>query len=271
MESSFPEDRTMTELVLWPGDEKTPSDEKVRDDDGPKFITSLGRPSLTVYPAASAPGAPTVLVCPGGGYWGLAIEHEGIEIAERLNKEGIHAAVLKYRLPGDHPIRHEFALQDAQRALCLLRIHGAEWRINPGRLGIMGFSAGGHLSALTSNTDHLMRKAGDEGDAAFKRPDFTVLIYPAYLSDLPSGPLPKECPVSAATPPAFLAHTLDDPITHCSSRAYALACQEAGVPAELHLFPSGGHGYGLRTDDPGLKLWPDLLAAWLHRLGRKVG
>lgn len=260
----------MTELLLWPGDEAIPPVEEVRAEPGPKFITKLSRPSLTLFPASAPPGAPTVIVCPGGGYWGLASDHEGEAICRWLNGAGFHSALLKYRLPAhpEGPERFVPALEDAQRALCLIRAHGEEGRIKPGPVGIMGFSAGGHLSACCSNTPELRRKAGDFGDDFFSLPDFTVLIYPAYLDPDDKGVLCPEAKVTDKTPPAFLVHTLDDGIHHASSRTYSRECHRHGVPAELHLFPKGGHGYGMDTKEEGLRLWPTLLAAWLNSLRR---
>ena len=199
---------------------------------------NVSRPTLTHYPGPD-PGAPTVIVLPGGGYYVLAIEHEGKEVAQWLNDIGLNAAVLKYRLPNpEDEVRHGPALEDVQQVLTMI----------PGAVGLLGFSAGAHLAAVASN-------------APGPRPAFTVLVYAGYL-DNPAHP-PQVAP---GAPPAFLVHAADDPVSCASSLAYAGACVRAGVPVELHLFPKGGHGYGLRSKEPGLMGWPDLLKDWLKRL-----
>ncbi len=235
-------------MELWPSGNPggwtcpNPEVEEMASEGGFRLLKNISRPTLTIYPAeGAAADAPVVLVCPGGGYFIVAHEHEGAEIAEHLNRHGIHAAVLKYRLPneGEEP-RHSVGLEDAKRALEMLRKKGY------GRVGQIGFSAGGHLTAVTANT-------------AGPRPDFVALIYPAYLQD-------GSVPVAEGSPPAFLVHTMDDPIVCESSLAYAKACRDAGIPAELHLYPRGGHGYGLRTDVPGVRDWGLRLVEWIQAL-----
>ncbi len=231
------------ERLLWPqgnpnGWTRPDAERTERAKDGDFDLTfNVSSPRLTVY-HGSDPDAPTVVVLPGGGYQVLAIEHEGAEVAAWLNAQGLNAAVLKYRLPNEEDVRHAPALEDVQETL----------RALPGRVGLLGFSAGGHLAAVASNAP--------EGP----RPAFTVLVYPAYLDD-------PAVAVRADTPPAFLVHAADDPIPCANSLGYAGACATAGVPVELHLFPKGGHGYGFRSKEPGLAGWTDLLAAWLKRLG----
>jgi acetyl esterase/lipase len=227
------------------------------EENGILIVRNVNQPTVTFNASATAkPGAPTVLVVPGGGYNLLALGHEGSEIAEWLNKNGIHAAVLKYRLPkeGDVP-RHGVSLQDAQQAMRLLREKAASLGINPGKLGAMGFSAGGHLSAMLALDP-------SSHQAPRSAPDFVVLIYPAYLQGDP--PLSGQT-LGKEAPPAFLLHTLDDHIPIQSSLAYLTACQKAGVQAEAHFYPVGGHGYALRTKEPGLRDWPSHLLAWLRR------
>jgi len=233
------------------------------------LVKGVSTPTLEVFKSKSAkPGAPMVLVCPGGGYFIEAIEHEGWEIATRLNLAGIHAAVLKYRLPireQDKPL-HKVVLQDTQRALRLLRSRAQEFGVTPDRVGILGFSAGGHAAAMTSTTPDGTYEAQDDADKLSPRPDFTVLIYPAYLNVEGTLQLAKGLTIDKYTPPTFIVQAMDDPIPIEGSLAYTHACHFAKVPVELHLFPKGGHGYGLRTHEPGLKTWPDLLIAWLDRL-----
>ncbi len=263
-----------TLLPLWPAgnpDGWTRSDveETVRQKaEAFEVVRNVSHPTLQFFRAAGAkPHAPTVLVLPGGGYWIEAIEHEGREIAERLNRSGIHAALLKYRLPNrdaDKPL-YRAPLQDVQRAVRLVRAHAAEWGIDPARVGAMGFSAGGHLAALASNLKTAIYAAADDADRLDARPAFTVLIYPAYLAVEGKADLQADLEVEAGAPPAFLVQTMDDPIHVENALAYTLACRHAGVSAELHVFPKGGHGYGLRTKEPGLAGWMELLVAWIDR------
>jgi acetyl esterase/lipase len=261
-------------LQLWPagppnGWKRTDQESSERDSNANFLIVhNVSVPTLQIYKAPHpVADAPTVIVCPGGGYAIEAIEHEGWEIAQRLNDGGINAAVLKYRLPNrdsDHPLALA-PLQDAQRAIRLLRFHASEYGFDPHKIGIMGFSAGGHLAALTSNEREGAYPAGDAADAVSARPDFTALIYPAYLDTNGKPELASDIHVTKETPPAFIVMTMDDPIKVESAIAYALACKATGASAELHVWPKGGHGYGLRSKDPGLKTWPDLLVAWLAR------
>ena len=262
-------------LPLWPHgnpDGWTRSDKESSEMDTKSdflIVKNVSEPTLTIFKSKSArPNAPTVIICPGGGYYVEAIEHEGWEIAQRLNLAGIHAAVLKYRLPNreaDHPL-HKAPLQDAQRAVRLLRSEASQYGINPDRVGIMGFSAGGHLAAITSVTKLATYKAQDDVDKLNSAPAFTVLIYPAYLNWDGTVQLREEFKVESGAPPAFIVQAMDDPIPIEGALAYTHACHEQKVPVELHLFSKGGHGYGLRTHEPGLSDWPDLLIAWLGRL-----
>lgn len=232
-------------------------------------ITDVGRPTLTVFrPPADKDTGAAVLICPGGGYRILAFDKEGTEIAEWLNSLGVTGIVLKYRVPAkpDRP-RHEAPLQDAQRALGLIRRHASEWKIDPDRIGVLGFSAGGHLSAmLCSRGDERTYEPIDEADRASCRPNFALLIYPAYLAT-PEDALAPELSVSAATPPTFLLQTQDDRIRVECSLVYYAALTAAKVPAEMHLFPHGGHGYGLRPSKHAVSDWPRLAGRWLRTIG----
>lgn len=234
-------------------------------------LKAISEPTLEVFRAKGAnANAPTVIILPGGGYYVSAIEHEGWEIATRLNLAGINAAVLKYRIPNreDSP-RHKVALEDGQRAIRLIRQRGAEFGVSTTKVGIMGFSAGGHAAAITSTASVDAYAATDEADKLSPRPDFTVLIYPAYLNQESTLNLSPGLNIDKNTPQTFIVQAMDDGISIDGALAYTHACRAAHVPVELHLFPKGGHGYGLRTKAPGLEKWPDLLIEWLRRLEAK--
>ena len=238
-------------------------------------IGNVSRPSLTVFrPAAGTPPTGTaVVVCPGGGYNILAWDLEGTEICQWLNSQGVTGVLLKYRVPvRPGRVRHAAPLQDAQRALGLVRQHAGEWGVNPQRVGILGFSAGGHLAALASNQyEKRTYDAVDGADALPCRPDFTVLIYPAYLAAKGGTGLAPELTVGANPPPAFVVQTQDDSVGVGNAMAYALALQGAKVPVELHVFPTGGHGYGLRPTKEAVTGWPRLAGDWLRGRGLLAG
>jgi acetyl esterase/lipase len=231
---------------------------------------NVTEPSLTFYPAsAQSNSGATIVVFPGGGYRILAFDLEGSEVCSWLNSIGINAALLKYRVPEPPGVpRYAAPLQDAQRAVGMVRSHAAEWRIDPKRIGVLGFSAGGHLAALLSN-DYQARSYSffDDADRASCRPDFTILIYPAYLTKDDRTSLSPELKVSSQTPPTFLVQTEDDPIHVENSLVYYRALSTAKVPAEMHLFSSGGHGYGLRPSPEAVSGWPELAEAWLRARG----
>ncbi len=231
-------------------------------------LGNVGQPTLTFYPApASRNSGATVLVFPGGGYRILALDLEGTEICDWLNSIGVNAALVKYRVPEPANVpRYEEPLQDAQRAVSYVRSRAAEWRLDPKRIGVLGFSAGGHLSALVSNSYSTRTyEPQDSADDVSCRPDFTILIYPAYLAEGEKlDKLTPEVSVTANTPPAFLVQTEDDPVHVESSAVYYLALKNAKVPAEMHLFSVGGHGYGLRPDrSKPVTQWPALAEAWM--------
>ena len=228
-------------------------------------LTDVNEPSLTVFLAKDA-GQPTpaVMICPGGGYGILAWNHEGTEVAAWLNAQGISAFVLKYRVPKNR----DAAFCDAQRAMGLIRSKAQAFNIDPKRLGIMGFSAGAHLSVRTStNFEKRFYEPVDEADALPSRPDFALIIYPAYLHAEGYAMSPG-LPVTAGVPPTFLVQAEDDGPYVDSSLAYFIALKAAKVPAEMHLFPDGGHGYGLRKRGKSTDVWPELAAAWLARVAK---
>ena len=237
---------------------------------GTLTLKNINHPLLEYYrPAAVKATDKAVIVCPGGGYHILAWDLEGREIAEWLAAQGVHAFVLNYRLPRPGEVRHAAALQDSQRAMRVVRNMAIAKKIDPAKIGIMGFSAGGHLSALTSTSyGKPAYEAKDETDALPCRPDFTILIYSAYLLPEKAGlgeALAPEFSITAQTPPCFIAHAMNDGISVANPFAWALALKEKKVPVELHIYPDGGHGYGLRSQD-SVKAWPDQLAAWLARI-----
>ena len=233
-------------------------------------ITNVSKPTITVYkPAPEKDTGAAVLICPGGGYSILAHDLEGTEVAEWLNSIGVTGIVLKYRVPRRKDReKHDAPLQDAQRALSLVRSKAADWKIDPERIGILGFSAGGHLSATTStNSDRRNYEPIDDVDKLSCRPDFAVLVYPAYLLKDKSSELAPEIRVSKNTPPVFFAHADDDPHTSSNSVGMHLALKKAGVPSELHVYASGGHGFGLRKSDHPSCTWPDRCAEWMKSQG----
>ncbi|MFH1268831.1 MAG: alpha/beta hydrolase [Planctomycetota bacterium] len=231
-------------------------------------ISNVSRPTISVFkpPKEKDTGA-AVMICPGGGYNILAWDLEGTEVAEWLNSIGVTGIVLKYRVGRrkDQP-KHLAPLQDAQRAMSLIRKNAEEWGIDPKRIGILGFSAGGHLSAAAStNFDKRAYDRIDEIDGISCRPDFTVLVYPAYLLD--GEKLVAELPVGKETPAAFLAHAGDDGIKAEGSIQYCLALRRHNIPGELHVYPKGGHGFGLRPSENPVSTWPKRCEEWLKSMG----
>jgi acetyl esterase/lipase len=239
------------------------------------YIIRLGnvsRPTIAVYkPPADKDTGAAVVVCPGGAYQILAMNLEGTEVCEWLNSIGVTGVLLKYRVPSRKGLeKHTAALQDVQRAIGTVRQRSGEWKIDPKRIGVLGFSAGGHLAAAASNNfETRSYPPVDEADKVSCRPDFSVLIYPAYLvTKEDKAKLAPELKVTAQTPPAFIAMTQDDPIGIEGVYAYALAMKAAKVPCEVHAYPVGGHGYGLRpSKNPIPTAWPRLAAEWMGTQG----
>jgi acetyl esterase/lipase len=267
------------EIELWPGGPPgnepplEPERDMTKDTDnkvaGIRVIRlgNVSKPTLTVFPTpAEKRGGAAVLVCPGGGYNILAMDLEGTEVCERLNQMGITGFLLKYRVPKrPNQEKHQAPLQDAQRALGILRLRAAEWGIDPTRIGVLGFSAGGHLAAALSN-NHEKRTYNriDAADDLSCRPDFTVLIYPAYLTpDKDGTKLSPEIGVSTNTPQAFIAMTADDSVRVENALTYSAALRREKIPFQLHVYPTGGHGYGLRKTGWTVASWPERLEEWL--------
>jgi acetyl esterase/lipase len=230
-------------------------------------ITNVSHPTITIYPASSDGNNPAVVVCPGGGYNILAYNLEGEEVCSWLNQLGITGVLLKYRVPRrEGQPKHEAPLQDAQRAISYVRHHSARLGIDPARLGIMGFSAGGHLAATTSNSsDRRAYPPADDVDKADCRPDFCLLVYPAYL-DAPNFGIAPELTISLKTPPTMMIQTQDDKSYIKSSLFYYNALMEAGIPAWMHLYSKGGHGYGLRDTGAAVNQWPDRAEDWFREI-----
>lgn len=232
-------------------------------------ITNVSEPTLTFYHASDelASGA-AILVCPGGGYNILAYDLEGDEVCEWLNNLGITAILLKYRVPRrEGQAKHLAPLQDAQRAMGYVRAHAEEMNIDPHRIGIIGFSAGAHLAAmLSTNFSQRAYPVLDGADKLSCRPDFCLLVYPAYL-DSANFQLAPELTVSKETPPTMLIQAEDDKAYINSSLFYYYALKEAGVPAWIHLYSQGGHGYGLRNTGASVNEWPDRAEDWFREIG----
>ncbi|MGB7848850.1 MAG: alpha/beta hydrolase [Candidatus Acidiferrum sp.] len=299
-----------TEIAIWPG--PAPNPQPVA---GPEYaetsekgflpggrpvvgVSNVTRPTITVYSPQGKNTGAAVVVFPGGGYQVLAIDLEGTEVCDWLTPKGITCVLLKYRVTdvGPYPKSGPYpespmALEDAQRAMGLVRFHAAEWHIDPHKIGVLGFSAGGHLVAAIST--HYAKRLYPTVDAADKescRPDFAVPIYPGHLSlsaaewDAKQGTkkfvvrhpvnadkhltLNPEIPVTSQTPPTFLLQAEDDHVDNADdSLAYYIALKKAGVPVEMHLYAQGGHAFGLRRTKFPITGWPQLVETWLGTIG----
>lgn len=279
-------------LKLWPDKAPgTPVNKSLANKEfhDARFWTfNVTEASVNVYlPAKDKNSGTAVVVCPGGGYGFLAMGHEGKDVAIWFNDNGIACIVLKYRLPNDTIMENKSIgpLQDAQEAIRTCKRKAKEWGINPNKIGIMGFSAGGHLASTAST--HFIEKVYD-CDTTSARPEFSILIYPVIslkqgmthggsrknlLGDSPDQALidhfSNETQVNSLTPPAFLVHSIDDGAVPCeNSIEYSLALKKNNVPVELHLYQQGGHGYGLAPANKGTEhTWPDACITWLKSNG----
>jgi acetyl esterase/lipase len=245
-------------------------------------------PTLTVFlPSADKATGTAVLICPGGGYGVLAFDHEGYAIARWLNENGIAGIILKYRLPSDLIMKDKSVgpLQDAQEAIRILRRNREHWKINPNKIGVIGFSAGGHLASTLST--HYADKVYESNDTTSARPDFSLLIYPVItfdasfthagsrknlIGDNPSEDAVKkfsnELQINGKTPPAFLIHSSDDKTVPVkNSLVYYENLVKNNIPAEMHIFQKGGHGYGLSVGRGTQSAWPDLCIRWMKENG----
>ena len=267
------------ELKLWPKGAPepagfTPEPEKVippKDDKDVERVTNVTDPTINVF-KPEKPNGTAVIVCPGGGYRILAIEHEGTQVCEYLNTLGVTAVLLKYRVPArskDTPGKEP--LQDAQRAIGLVRQHASEWGISPDRVGMLGFSAGGHLTVMA--TLHPNERTYDS-DPAFDvddaTPDFSIPVYPAYLvSKDETFKLLPEVQVTDKSPPMCLIHAGDDKgLTSSSGSALLyLEYKKLGIPAELHIYSKGGHGFGMRKTGLPVADWLIRVGEWMRSMG----
>jgi acetyl esterase/lipase len=234
-------------------------------------IGFVSKPTLAFYPAPSGKNTgATIVVFPGGAYQIIAYDLEGTEVCDWLNGIGVNCALVKYRVPNAGPFpKYTQDLADAQRAVRVVRQHASQWQLDANRVGVLGFSAGGHLVAvLGAHAADPIYPATDDADKLSARPDFTLLIYPGYLqSDDDPLTVSPEVKPGALTPPSFLIQTEDDTAKVENAWLYYEALKQAKVPAEMHLFANGGHGYGLRPTKLPVTHWPDLAATWLRTLG----
>lgn len=232
-------------------------------------LGNVSKPTMTLYAPKAHNNGAAVVVFPGGGYQILSIDLEGTEVCDWLNSIGVNCVLLKYRVPDSGPYpKSPAALEDAQRAMGLVRQHAAEWGIDPNRVGVLGFSAGGHLVAAVSNHyEHRLYDPVDTADKLSCRPDFAIVLYPGYLAlaERAFAPNPDIQP-TANTPPTFILQAEDDPVHVENAVVYFLALKNAKVPAELHVYGEGGHGYGLRPRDLPIMGWPKLVETWMHTI-----
>ncbi len=295
---AWPAPASRPTISLWPGtppdaipnshpeiDTSTPTSDQVAG----RPLVRLGHvstPTLTLYQPTENPSGAAVVVFPGGGYSILAMDLEGTEVCRWLNSVHLTCLVLKYRVPNTGPYpKSSAALDDAQRALSLVRAHASDFHLNPNRIGVLGFSAGAHLAAALSTADHRLYPALDAADQTRFRPDFALVLYPGYLA-LPPANAPQTSGPQAAfaipprdftpnpnlhpssnTPPTFLLQAEDDPVHVENAISWFEELKAAHVPAELHIYAAGGHGYGLRPTALPITHWPTLAETWLHTIG----
>ena len=277
-----------TQVPIWPGavpDARPVAGPEVATTDKDFLVAGrpvvgvgkVSQPTMTVYSPKGKNTGAAVVVFPGGGYWALAIDLEGTEVCDWLTSKGITCVLLKYRVPGEglfprsgpYP-NSPMALEDAQRTVGLARFHAAEWHIDPHKIGVLGFSAGGHLvAAMSTNFKRRLYPAVDAADKESCRPDFAVALYPGHLwIDDQKFQLNPNVPVTRQTPPTFLLQAEDDPVDNINhSLVYYIALKKAGVPVEMHLYAHGGHAFGLRRTKLPVTGWPQLVETWLGTIG----
>jgi acetyl esterase/lipase len=282
-----------TQVPIWPGavldaqpvagPEVTTTDDSLVGGKRVLAVTNVSRPTMTVYAPKEKNTGAAVVVFPGGGYQILAIDLEGTEVCDWLTSKGITCVLLKYRVPGSGPSwdqrcecyiqpKAPMALEDAQRTVGLVRFHAAEWHIDPHKIGVLGFSAGGHMvAAMSTHFGHRLYPAVDAADKESCRPDFAVALYPGHLwiddrkfelnSDIRTH-------ITSQTPPTFLLQAEDDYVDNVNqSLVYYIALKNARVPVEMHLYTHGGHAFGLRRTELPITGWPQLVETWLGTIG----
>ena len=269
-------------IELWkgkpPGETKElpPEVDIAKDSDKPVGdrriikLTNVSKPTLAIYrPSKEMKTGAAIIVCPGGGHHILAYDHEGTEAAEWLAKIGVTGIVLKYRVPArDESKRWLAAVQDAQRAVSLVRARAEEWGVDPKRIGILGFSAGGETACLTAiMSGQRQYAATDKIDESSDRPDFAMLIYPGGLLEKGNASLREYAHPTKNTPPMFLAHAFDDPVDVRNSILIASELKAVGGSSELHVYATGGHGYGMRNTGHPCNTWPARCQEWLNKQG----
>jgi acetyl esterase/lipase len=250
-------------------------------------VENVTRPTMTVYLPKGRNTGVAAIVFPGGGFQILAIDLEGTEVCDWLTSRGITCVLLKYRVPDSGPHwerqcrcavapKAPMALEDAQRTMGLVRLHAAEWHIDPHKVGVIGFSAGGYLvAAISTNYGKRLYPAVDAADRESARPDFAVAVYPGHLCEYPGHScsdknleLNPKVHVTSDTPPTFLVQAEDDNVDGVDQAlTYYIALKEAHVPVEMHLYTHGGHGFGLRATQNPITRWPDLMQIWLKTIG----
>ena len=282
------------QVEIWPGAVpdaiSNPKPESVGPPPGREWwprANDVSRPTMTVYAPQGHNTGIAVVVFPGGGYQFVAMDSEGTEICDWLTSRGITCVLLKYRVPGSGPYwdglnkrhvepRARTALQDAQRTLGLVRLNAATWHVDPHKVGVIGFSAGGHIVAgVSTNFAQRTYPAVDAADKESCRPDFAIAVYPGHLwggegNAARAGThlyIASDINVRADTPPTFLVHAEDDPVDGVEeSLSYYLALKMAGVPVEMHLYAQGGHAFGLRASKLPIGQWPKLVETWLQTI-----
>ena len=271
-----------TQLPIWPGavpDAQFGPSPLTETMPEPGEIDNVSRPTMTVYAPKGKNTGTAVVVFPGGGYYVLAIDIEGTEVCDWLTSKGITCVLLKYRVPnsGMHGDGHRqikpkapMALEDAQRTVGLIRFHAADYHIDPHKIGVLGFSAGGHLvTDISTHFDKRLYPPVDAADKVSCRPDFAVALYPGHLW-ISHGKfeLNPDIPVTPKAPPTFLLQAENDPVDSINnSLVYYIALKSAGVPVEMHLYAEGKHAFGLRPSKLPITRWPKLVETWLVTIG----
>ncbi|MBI3438304.1 MAG: alpha/beta hydrolase [Proteobacteria bacterium] len=273
------------QISIWPGEAPDPVTNPRPESVGPPAgrdwwprVNDVSRPTMTIYAPHGHNAHAAIVVFPGGGFEFLAMDLEGTEICDWLTSRGITCILSKYRVPDSNHHWDESchcsvtpriprALQDAQRTIRLVRQRAADLDVDPNRIGVIGFSAGGYLVAQTSNIFAPTYTPVDAADSVSSRPDFAIALYPGHLCRA-GGVLDPGLHVTHQTPPTFLVQAWDDPVDDvCNSTLYARALDAAGVPAEVHLFAKGGHAFALRHPEQRIAIWSTLVEGWLRERG----